>query len=292
MKSICILLVLSFLVRISAASGTKNVIAVWPKKAIVHFAANDAAILYLNGKPKSYVTSWSAHRRVVFNVNKGDVIAFKATNRKDEYGFIANIRVGTKNFPTGSKYWRATHGGVQSGDWMRKSKGFCWHRPMLVPAKLFRSCTAFPRRFKARYVWACRSSPGIRTMSLLRFVVGGDGCGRKPVDDIHFPTVTPSPSPSTKTTYIDGAGDEDSRTTCKCDLVANENGMCYYFLNPLATSGPCMSRLCAQSYQCKENGSILCIKKYVLEKIVPLSGTANCIIAKTRVPVWVPYAQQ
>lgn len=303
------LLFLSIVSMVSSVDGqTQHMNTMKKYRANIHFSANDVAFLYLNGVKKAAVKRWNAAKSLRVDVEKGDVIAFKAINKHGWYGFIANIEIHGKHYPTGGKGWKATHGGIKGRKWMTSKRGFCWHAPMLVPSKRYQRCQSFPSRFRAKYVWACHSTPGIRSVTLLRFVVGGDECDSPPIPSgpptssatptptpasIPTPTATstPTPTPSRTLSYVDGAGGKDSGMYCTCEYVSNPNSRCYFFLDPSVKYGRCSHRPCMGSYMCVENGSTICVKKLASEKVLPLPETGNseCILVQTRDPIWIPY---
>lgn len=299
---------LSIVSMVSAAEGHRQHIYTTKKyRANIHFSANDVAFLYLNGVKRAKAESWNRARFLRLYVKEGDVIAFKAINKHGWYGFIANIEINGTHYPTGGKGWKATHGGITGKAWKKSKRGFCWHVPMLVPRRRYQPCQNFPSRFKAKYVWACHSTPGIRSVTLLRFVVGGDECESRPIPSAlptstATPTVTPTPTvtstptptPSPTLSYIDGAGGKDGGMSCTCESVPNSSSRCYYFLDSTVKYGRCSHRPCADRYVCVANGSTICVKKFVLEKLLPLPETGNseCTVVETRDPIWLPYESQ
>lgn len=316
MKGLTIFFCLCSLIFLASAKVHRRKAAA-PKKypAKIHFSANDIAAVYFNGRRKGVAKSWKRVKVVNLRVRDGDVIAFKAINKRGSYGFIADIEINGKHYPTGGEGWKAAHGGVKGSTWMKARKGFCWHKPMGVLETRYKKCQNFPYRFGAKYVWACHSSPGSRSVTLLRFVVGGDGCppdsssraGPSPTasptptstptptpTSTPAATTTPTPSPSPVSVTINGAGDPDDKLSCKCEEIQSSGGVCYYFQDPSIKRGRCYTRPCGTRFVCVVNGSMICMKKNKLEKVVALAETGDkeCTTVATDEPIWLPYGSQ
>lgn len=257
--------------------------------AKIHMAANDAAKLYVNGIRKISVFNNMRTESVVTKLKSGDVVAVKAINIRGWYGVIVDIEINGVHYYTGGQGWRARQAGITTNAWMTSKTGFCWDAPILSPERNQEKSLDFPYENGARYVWASSLSPGSKDSTLLRIVVGGDDCDSSlnsalPVDDFSQSHQKPSD-------LISGANEQDRRTVCNCELAPERKGRCYAFLNHNLKAGYCVSRPCKRSYHCVENAPTMCIRRYVAEKIVPLSNTdpLQCTIRASGEFKWVPY---
>lgn len=147
----------------------------------IKFAANDAAVLYVNGVKRLTTNKWEEFAYVDLDVKDGDVIALEVKDLGGWYGFIAELVINGRTFATGRDDWLATKASPGFGSkWTQKSftESCRWRRAEVRPrerAWFAGKAPYFTDPTPARYVWASNAA-GLDTI-YLRYRVGGEKCG-------------------------------------------------------------------------------------------------------------------
>lgn len=150
------------------------------KMAVIRFAADDKAWLFINGQRIARTLTPHRYRTIRRRVKGGDVIGIQARSKRPGFGVIVDVLYKGKHYATSQGSWKAH----KRAPWVRrkwKSKRFSscsWKNTIRIKERsIFFRARGFPYKATgARYVWASNEGRGdIRTI-FLRHTIGGEKC--------------------------------------------------------------------------------------------------------------------
>ena len=250
----------------------------------INYAANDKAVLYINGERKDSVEDYKVHKTFRSYYRAGTIITISSKNSAGWGGLVADIKWNGQHYVTGRDAYKARMGYADARINRLAStsavSSCSWRTP--VPVQVLPHHTfskTFPYANNAQYIWA-RGLPS-KSRMLLRFVLGGEQCS----------AVTPTPSPSPL-----------ASTKCGCKRSADaRKGDCYFF-SATGTDAlglrKCKKRDCEATFECSSNAPTnQCIRKYATHEVrmiraMPDMRTFKCLLAPLVSPkvFLVPYA--
>lgn len=159
-----------------------------PHLATIRFAADDEAMMYVNGMLISSINDWTAYATISMQLFVGDVIGIEVRDIGGRWhGVIVSIDFADQSYLTGRDEWRAVkwfeEGEGEGGAWKSRTFDGCdWplamkreNEDVWVPGKSI----SFPYDNGAKYVWAggmemddMEGGGGV----FLRLVIGGASC--------------------------------------------------------------------------------------------------------------------
>lgn len=257
------------------------------KPAIIKIQAREEALVLLNGKIVGRV-GWPGKTQKRFSVlvHLEDVIGvFIKSKKRGEV--IMNVRINGRNHVTGSSKRFKARGNFNARDlpkksWLKKGFSSCnWNPARAVSRKRVRG---FPRH--ARKVWARKAKR--KGIMLLRYVVGGERCNKRPKK----PTKPTLPMPQTYPPTTGTIGGQSDSMHCPCRPIPNENSYCYEMKNMYVKKGRCSRRKCETKYECVPGDKSLpdCVKRISKYQVVHV-GWKICKKLRVDPPTmfWVRY---
>lgn len=245
--------------------------------ATISFAADNRAWVFLNGR----LLAKNFRPRTVKTIRKGlkpgDVIAVGTKNMGGASGVIVDVFYKGDHFATGRGHWKARkYRASLRRRWRLKQYSSCkWKDPVIVDtAANLITAPQFPSSSGARYVWAPPYGRGMKSASLLRFVVGGEKCPRK------------------TNVAVGGQSEGEKERFCRCKMTTGREGTCYDMVSATRKRGRCKVRQCETKYECVANsakGSKVCIRRVASEKVIPSGKPGRCIRVGSDSIFYVPY---
>ena len=259
--------------------------------------------VFRNYQKVGWGSNWRKALTISFKARNGDAITVITNGTSKHFGVSAFIQVGRHHrFVTGGRgggAFKASAFRLLSGSarkrFTKAKKKLCFlKRPISLPnGSGLRYARNRDGRFLvslgARYMWARRAKP--TDVMWLRFVVGGEVCGRPKVS--RSPRPTPSPSPKN---VVGGA-------RCACRVVRSRSkGECFEFRNSRFSEisnkvGACRERDCGLKYECVQPGRrsrILCVRRYARFEVrsigIKSKGKCRNVLLKPSKPYYAPYS--
>ena len=259
--------------------------------------------VFRNSQKVGWGNNWRKALTISFKARNGDAITVITNGTSNHFGVSAFIQVGRHHrFVTGGRgggAFKASSLRLLSGSarkrFMKAKKKLCFlKRPVSLPnGSGLRYAKNRDGRFLlslgARYMWARRAKP--TDVMWLRFVVGGEVCGRPKVS--RSPRPTPSPSPKN---VVGGA-------RCACRVVRGRSkGECFEFRNSRFSEisnkvGACRERDCGLKYECVQPGRrsrILCVRRFARYEVrsigIKSKGKCRNVPLKPAKPYYAPYS--
>ena len=176
--------------------------------ANIDFAADNRAIMYVNGRYVGAVLHRAHVRRIRLKLSIGDTIAVRAQSFGGGFGFIAHISLPRGRYiVTGHPGWKVMKGNWRDSrnprGWMTTGfkQGCSWKHATRVRKRF---SPAIPRTFPIsngpKYIWVGNS--GSRAVTLIRYVVGGERCSKIPPNS--FPAKITVAADNLAWLYING----------------------------------------------------------------------------------------
>lgn len=259
--------------------------------AVISVAATDRAWVFVNGFHIMDIMSKSEAKSKRYRLAKGDVVSVKAMDvvlktgsgqyeatLPHEFGFVVDVHYKGRHITTrpGNGPWKViamykTPDPSQQFAFMRKAFDDCpWNTPVKPKFPPVKRAMPFPYGQGARYVWADNAQRH-SAIVFARLVIDGDAnrCGD-----------------------LGGQGTDDLTKTCACEEVSSAEGsVCYYFMDSRLKT--CDHRECDPKYVCtgkdETPDSLICIKKHITHRIVPVEGTDTCTLDAQSHHIYVPY---
>ncbi|CDF40921.1 unnamed protein product [Chondrus crispus] len=254
--------------------------------SLITVAATDRAWVFVNGFHVMDVLSRSQVAKKRYPLKKGDVVAVKAMDTvlksgdkktlPHEFGFVVDVHHRGRHITTRPRKgpWRVTAmyktpDPAQQFAFMKKGFNDCmWDLPV-APKKPPRvRATPFPYSRGARYVWASNAQRP-SAIVFARLIIEGD---------------------EKRCQKLNGQGSGGDLKTCACREVRSADGsVCHYFID--FRKKICDSRRCEPKYECTSQAkdSLICIKRFITHRIVPIHGTETCKLEPDEHYIYVPY---
>lgn len=252
-------------------------------QAVISFAANDEAWLFLNHEEKGHLKDPNAVKVVVLDVKRGDVIALKVKGNGTRKGVAVNVEYEGINYPSNGERngsWKAMKSTGTYTSWMLPLYSSCrWWRPTRTRDGVIEAVDFPYVKTGASYVWASSYGQGDINNIWMRLVVGEENCRSGSADSRKRVQLCDLSTPACQAIWglIPGFTGGESSTDfdpeeCKCRRTDGPLSKCYRMEREGSRFGRCRLELCGDKYECVEDGEeslLTCMKRTAKSLVVP-----------------------